>query len=227
MSAVPRAIFLTVSTFCFSLTCKDAAAEWSDRPYDPSPPPTRADEMTGATLKESHEHQPEHVRIGAIGGIGFPRPLAVEALVKLERIFAIGIEYSVLPTVTISSVDTRAWAVAADARIFPFRGPFFLGVRAGKQRVDAAGSLTVSGRSFPESYSVDTTFVNPRLGLLFTFRPGITIGTDAGVQIPLSNSTSSTLPDGRPETAEVNRVVTFYANKWLPTVDLVRLGVLL
>lgn len=227
MSRIPRAIQLGLVTLEFSLICSQAAAEWSDRPYDPSAPPPSADEARGAALEKAHEHHPEHVRIGVIGGIGFPRPLAIEGLVKLERIVALGVEYSALPTLTISSVDTRAWAIAGDVRLFPFRGPFFLGVRAGRQRVDATGSLTVSGRSFPESYGVDTTFVNPRLGLLFTFRPGITIGTDAGVQIPVSNTTSSTLPDGRPETAEVNRVVMFYADKWLPTVDLVRLGILL
>lgn len=227
MREIPRAIHLGLLMIGFSLMGTRAAAEWSDRPYDPAASPPQADVARGTALEEPHGRHPEHVRVGVIGGVGFPRPLAVEGLIKLERVVALGVEYSALPTLTISSVDTRAWAIAGDLRLFPFQGPFFLGVRAGRQRVDASGSVTVSGRSLPESYTVDTTFVNPRLGLLFTFRPGITIGTDAGVQIPLSSTTSSTLPDGRPETAEVDRVVKFYANKWLPTVDLVRLGILL
>ena len=134
----------------------------------------------------SHRER-EHLRFGVIGGVGFPRPLAIEGLLKLERTVAIGAEYSVLPTVTVSGVQTSFWALAADARIFPFQGAFFVGMRAGRQHLGADGSLTVDRYgTFTESKTVDTTFRKTRIGFLWTSpEPGFTvIGLDAGSPDP-------------------------------------------
>jgi len=88
----------------------------------------------------------DRVRIGPIVGMGFPRPLAVEALVKIDRRFALGAEYSFAPEMTFANVDTRFRAVAADLRWFPWKGGFFLGVRAGRQWLDAR--TTISAGTF-------------------------------------------------------------------------------
>ncbi len=135
----------------------------------------------------------EHLRVGVIGGVGFPRPLAVEALVKVERTFAIGAEYSILPTLSISGVQTNFHAISADARVFPFQGPF----------------------------------VNPRIGLLWTFEPGFTVGIDAGIEFPLSSSTSTTLPPGTVANQRVLNVANSYGSSVLPTIDLLRIGFLI
>ena len=68
----------------------------------------------------------DHVRVGPLVGLGLPRPLAIEALVKIERVVGLGIEYSFLPRMNLFGVDTTFYAVAADLRLFPFRG--FAGV---------------------------------------------------------------------------------------------------
>jgi hypothetical protein len=169
-------------------------------------------------------------RAGVLGGVGFPRPLAIEVLGKIDRTLALGFEYSVLPTTTISDVRTSFWALALDARLFPMRGPFFVGARAGRQHL--AGTTTVSDPSLgsaTESVSVDTWFVNPRVGFLWTWQTGLTLGIDAGLQIPLSASESSSVPAaaaGIPAADSATSVASTLGKHVLPTVDLLEVGFL-
>jgi hypothetical protein len=165
------------------------------------------------------------VRVGALVGGGFPRPLAVEALVEVSDFIGLGAEYGVLPTITIDGVQTSLWSLAGDARVFPFRGPFFVGLRAGRQHVDADTTVTVTSYgSAAETLALESWFINPRVGLLWTTNVGFTIGVEAGVQIPFAASTTSSLPlslvPGAQHTADA------LASSWLPTVDLLRVGFL-
>jgi hypothetical protein len=168
----------------------------------------------------------EHMRVGAVGSVGFPRPLGIEGLVKVEQRVAIGLEYSVLPTMTFSGVDTQLWALAADVRIFPGGGPFFLGARAGRQHLSA--TATVSDPSFG-SYTGgivdDTWFINPRVGFLWTSRIGLTLGMDVGVQLPVGVSETNTIPAPAQSSVDTS-VAEFFARKPVPTVDLLQVGML-
>ncbi|HEY3816869.1 MAG TPA: hypothetical protein VGL81_06855 [Polyangiaceae bacterium] len=164
------------------------------------------------------------MRLGAIAGLGFPRPFAVEALAKVDR-WTFGLEYGFLPTTTIDAVHASMWSLAADARLSPFRGAFFIGVLAGRQHL--AGGTSVSLGSFgsaSEELTFDSWFVNPRLGFLWTPRAGVAFGIDAGVQIPLVTVLSSTWPLSL-EPAVARRVDAL-GRTALPTVDLLRLGFL-
>jgi hypothetical protein len=168
------------------------------------------------------------VRVGALGSLGFPRPLAIEGLVKIERRLVLGVEYSFLPPMTFSDVRATLWALAGDARFFPFGGgPFFLGARAGRQHLGLSTTVQVpSYGAASGSAEVDTWFVNPRLGLLWTWKPGLTLGIDAGVQIPLSSSQSSTLPPGVSPPAGVASAADTLGRGVLPTIDLLEAGIL-
>ena len=177
----------------------------------------------------------EHVKLGALLGIGFPRPLSVEGIVKLERAVALGVEYSTLPQVTVSNVQIGCWAVAGSARVFPFRGPFFVGLRAGRQHLMADASVSAYGYTVPVGLSVDTTFLNPQIGFLWTWSPGLTLGIDAGLQIPLSSQSSSSLQTAVPTLAQpfvasaqqtAENVAKAAGQTTLPTLDLVRVGFL-
>src|SRR5438128_2668827 len=70
----------------------------------------------------------DHVRVGALGGVGFPRPLMIEGVIGIERALAVGVEYGFMPQSSIADVDMTLWSLAGTARVFPFRGPFFLGL---------------------------------------------------------------------------------------------------
>lgn len=167
------------------------------------------------------------LRIGAIGGVGFPHPLAVEPMIELGEMVAIGVEYAVLPTLNIDNVQTSLWSLSGDARFLPFRRiPFFLGLRTGRQHVHGDTTLAVAGYgSRTETLDLDSWFLNPRLGFLWTSRDGFTIGVDAGVQIPLSWSTKSSLPLTLAPSAQ--QTADTLGSSWLPTVDLLRIGLLL
>jgi hypothetical protein len=196
------------------------------RADEPAPTATPASQVTHEnTPKESAPpSEPEHLRLGAIGGVGFPRPLAIEGLVKIERTVALGLEYSLLPNLTISNVHTSFWAIAADARIFPFGGAFFVGLRAGHQHLQGETTVAAGGYSLDESLAIDTWFINPRIGLLWTWSPGFTFGMEAGAQIPLSATTASTLPSGVAVSSDLTSAANTFGKHVLPTVDLIRIG---
>jgi hypothetical protein len=187
--------------------------------------------------RDSEKEKPEereHLRIGPLVGLGFPRPLAIEGFAKIEKVVGVGLEYSLLPRMNIAGADTSFKALAVDARVFPFRGAFFLGARVGRQWLDAKTTITVGQLgSFTESMSATTWFVNPRLGFLFTWASGITLGVDAGVQFPINPTYERSGPAttaGVAQNTGVNQTLASVAgtlgNNVTPTVDLLRVGFL-
>ena len=100
-----------------------------------------------------------------------------------------------------------------------------MGLRAGLQHLEAATQVTAGAVSAQEALTLDTWFVNPRLGFLWTFTGGLTFGVEAGVQIPIGNAMSSSLPLALVPGAQ--RTADAVASSVVPTVDLFRLGLLL
>jgi hypothetical protein len=182
----------------------------------------------------SEAEKPEHFRIGPLVGLSFPRPFAIEGFTKLEKLVGVGFEYSFMPRATIKSVDAGFDGVALDLRVFPFRGAFFLGARAGRQWLNANATITDARfGSIVESMDAATWFINPRAGFLYTFPNGITIGIDAGVQLPISPSytrsgpaTAAGLTSGLEIEGTLQLVADALGNTTTPTIDLLRLGLL-
>ncbi len=174
----------------------------------------------------------ERLRIGALAGVGFPRPLSIEAFAKVDRIVGLGVEYSFLPRTSLGGAEVGFKGIAADLRVFPFKNSFFIGARIGRQWLDAQATLGQGqAGSFTESMEAATWFVNPRIGVLHTFKGGVTVGMDAGVQIPVGASYSRA---GRATDAGIKTdadpmletVAAVLGNKTTPTVDLLRVGFL-
>lgn len=167
------------------------------------------------------------VEIGVLGGVGFPRPLAIEGVVGVNRVLMFGAEYSFLPKTTIASVDARLWAAAAGLRVFPFKGAFFVGLRGGFQHLGAEATISAANiGSYSEAVDVDTWFVNPRIGFLWRWK-ALAVGIDAGVQIPLGSSvtrSTSTTLTGLDVDARVTSAADALGRTVLPTIDLLRLG---
>jgi hypothetical protein len=168
------------------------------------------------------------LRIGAFTGLGFPRPIAIEGFIKIEKIIGLGLEYSFAPNLTLGGVDTQLNAVMGDVRVFPFENGFFLGVGVGRQHLSATSSVAVPelGGATP-GISVDSFLLNPRVGFLFTWGWGMTVGIDAGVQIPVAASTHSTIPSGVSFSPDPTGLANTFGRSVLPTVDLLRVGLLL
>lgn len=199
-------------------------------------PPPRASASKGERPSGAapRGERAEHFRVGPLVGVGFPRPFAIEGLAKFERLVGVGVEYSFLPRMNVMNVEASFAAIAADLRVFPFRGAFFIGARAGRQWLDAQASVT-TGRlgSFREGMVATTWFVNPRVGLLYTFDSGITVGIDAGVQVPINPSfqrSGAATETGVASELDIDATLVAVANglgnNTTPTVDLLRLGFL-
>jgi hypothetical protein len=203
---------------------ESARADGSDAADKPGP-----ERSTTANADHPPPPEDEAFRIGALGAAGFPHPLAIEGLVKLGGVVALGLEYGVMPTFDVSGVDASLWSLAGDLRVFPFGGAFFFGLRGGHQHLGASTTLTVSGiGSLTESAALDTWFLNPRLGLLWRTESGLAIGCNVGLQVPMASSFSSTVavPTGSAIASTVNDIVRVVGGP-LPTIDLVQFGLLL
>jgi hypothetical protein len=168
-------------------------------------------------------------RLGALVGVGFPRPLAIEGIVKLGRWVALGVEYSAMPSMNILGVDTAFWGVAGDVRFFPMRNGFFIGMRGGFQHLAATATMSAMSITVTESATAETAFLNPRIGFLHTWKSGLTLGIDAGVQLPLTPKLVTTVPSGIVPQVDATLVTvsSVLGNNVTPTIDLIRLGFLL
>ena len=239
MNVISRAALGTSLVMAAHLSCRVAHAEEnravvtnesvsasaetsSGNPSDPKRDSAAAEQPREGTRRV------DHFRGGVLGSVGFPRPLAIEGFVKIERILGVGVEYSALPSLSVSGVNTHFWAIAADARVFPFKNAFFIGLRAGRQHLGGDATVTVAPYgSLNETLSVDSTFVNPRLGFLWTWEPGISLGVNIGVQVPVSTSSSNSLPSQVAIDSRITRVTNTLGRYALPTLDLLQIGVLL
>lgn len=173
-------------------------------------------------------------QIGGLAGLGFPRPFQLEAFAKIQQQLGVGVEYSFMPPTTVEGVWSRFNAVAVDGRWFPFKGGFFLGFRAGRQWLDASMTATVQGLGTgTESMNAATWFLNPRIGYLYTWESGITLGIDAGIQLPIGATYSRTGPataaglaQGTTADNTLRIVANTLGNDVTPTVDLLQIGFL-
>jgi hypothetical protein len=178
------------------------------------------------------KNEKEDVQFGFLTGVGFPRPLSAEVMLKIADTVSIGGEYSAMPSTTVGAVKVGYRAYAVDLRIFPLQNAFFFGARMLRQHLDSSGSITVvsTGTTYSGSLSMDTWFVNPRMGFLWTWSSGLSLGMDAGLQIPMSHSETLTLPTALPPGATIPTSVTSVGDtlgkKVLPTVTLLQLGML-
>jgi hypothetical protein len=196
----------------------------------PSPSPPHRDPMTLPVVMEHPEDKPflpsnDRTRFGLMGGIGFPRPVAISSFLQFDRSWSAGAELSVLPTTKIADVNLDFWAASAGARLHPWHGAFYVGLRGGYQHLSASGYLTQNGVTALAQGGIDTGFVNPELGFLWTFESGLALGFGAGVQIPLYSNVTST--SNLPVSADVLAAVGKLGTSTVPTVDLLRVGFVL
>jgi hypothetical protein len=207
-----RAVWHIAATLL--LAAPIAHAEGSAEPPPQPAPPAEAPPGSSADGTRS-------IRVGALAGVGFPRSASFEAFARLGRYVGLRVEYGVLPSISVDGVSASSWAVSPDLRVFPFHSVFFVGLRGGFQRIDASASAY----SLAESATLDTWFVNPRIGFLWRASYGFTIATEAGVEMPLASNFSTTLPSDAAALVHSSMLLRTLSGT-LPTVDLVRVGVL-
>jgi hypothetical protein len=167
------------------------------------------------------------IRLGAFTGVGFPRPISVEGFIKIEKIIGFGVEYSLMPDLTIGGINAQFNAIMGDIRVFPLENGFFIGIGAGHQHLSAVSATALPsqlGGGTP-GVTVDTYILNPRIGYLSTWSWGMTLGIDVGLQIPLGATTTNTIPAGA--SPDPSGIANVFGKTVLPTVDLLRIGLLI
>lgn len=168
-------------------------------------------------------------RFGVIASIvGLPQPVGIGAFARFHDLVGVGANLGFLPGPVGSALlsaaglngELSANGVEAEARLFPFRGAFFIGGAVGRMSLSASGT----SKGAPVAVAVTTLYAAPRLGWLGTFSSGFTLGLDLGLQIPLSPdirvSTSS------PQASQLEAVARALAALPLPTAS-VKVGFLL
>ena len=167
--------------------------------------------------------------------VSLVRPVNVEILAK-TRMFGAGLEYGTFPGFiadpllrlagakkgsTTANLDDF-WALDGDLRLYPFSGSFFLGAAIGRQHLKATitETTTLSG---PQTATAEVTswFVTPRLGWLWAYDSGFTLGLELGVQLKLSADRNVTVPAQASQTQRdnVNNLIDFAASLPLPSLN--------
>lgn len=222
----------------------DARAQTQEPPADSSPPPISPTTETPAATQPvppSAETEPPKVEAkptppasaagrwrftAMLGVVSLPRVLALEPMGRYRRaddprwdLFSLGgsIEY-LPPGVAEFGGPKLSWMqLGVEGRWFPWRF-LFVGLRAGWQFVRADSEKFGS----EVDYVSNGLFVGPKVGALYTFSSGLTIGGDVGVTVPVASKTSLE-SDGTTD-ANARKVANTFGDFVMPTLGLFRIG---
>jgi len=176
------------------------------------------------------------VRPGPTVGIGVPDGMRLGLFVKWRGLLAMGGAFSMLPETTVPGLGADVVRASGEGflRVHPFRGAFFLGVAGGYAQTK--GTMSEMRTAFRQTQRVQThayarsIYVSPHLGFQWMIASGLTIGFDAGVQIPVSTDGPTfdaskyglTVPiAAKGEVADATRYVTTMP---IPVVHLLEVG---
>lgn len=185
-------------------------------PCDPSPEPSAA---------KSEGLIPGLLIGPKLSLVNLPIP-AVGLELKALNLFGASFDYGFIPTVNVSDVKATARTWNAAAKVYPFRGSFFLGAAVGR-RVLTAKKRDFDGQTFQSidaRLDVTTTFVAPEIGWRWVWGRGFFMGMELAWQFPLSNRVTlspGTMSDSvRGDLEDIRDV----ARRGLPSLGLLQLG---
>ena len=131
-------------------------------------------------------------RAGPTVGLGVPDGFRFGAFTKWRGILGGGAAFSLLPQTTVPGVNAQILRASGEifTRVHPFRGAFFLGVAGGYAQT--RGTMSEQTTAFHQSQRVvvnayaRAVYVAPQLGFQWMLPLGLTVGFDAGVEIPIA-----------------------------------------
>ena len=185
------------------LACAPSAWAQEPAPADAAPqleaptsPPPAAGDAPSAPAGTAPAPAPRHIRLtGTLGAVSLPRVLSIEVHARFRRandpawdLFALGagIEYLPPGLANFGEKTTLSWfQVGPEGRFFAYRW-LFVGARVGWQFSRADSEKFKS----EVDYITTSAIVAPKIGALYTFASGLTIGGDLGASIPLFAGTT-------------------------------------
>lgn len=172
---------------------------------------------------------------GIIPGILFGPKLSIVSLptpavgieVKAYQLLGASFDYGFIPDFTVSNVTLglKTWNVAA--KVYPFRGAFFLGATLGAYTFTGKSTVTdANGQSVAAKLDVSATFIGPELGWRWVWRSGFFTGLDLGWQFPLNYKSTLDVAGGVPAGTikDVRDNADKYVKSGLPALGLFQLG---
>ena len=155
--------------------------------------------------RAQEEHQTIHV--GIMVGPALPRALDGEIFVEYADLVSLGFSYSDFPNFIaspfLSAIDANNGsstrlddfsAYEGDLRVFPFRGTFFVGASIGHQSLKGASTVQTPAGPRTGTADVQTIYLTPRVGLVWTWSSGFLLGVDGGIQLKLSSTQTVVIP---------------------------------
>ncbi|CAN5923985.1 hypothetical protein BH11MYX4_BH11MYX4_06330 [soil metagenome] len=180
------------------------------------------------------------VRAGILAGIGAPDGIQVGLTARGFRWFGAGVTLGMLPTTAVPGVSGASVVRVSGegyARIYPFKGAFFLGAALGAMQMK--GSLQQSVQAFHQTQHAEahayahSVYLAPQIGFLWMTRSGISFGSDIGAQIPIitADVTYDAEKYGLVTPVEpkgsLASAMRFAASFPIPVVNLLRIGYVL
>ena len=161
--------------------------------------------------------------------IGFIQPVTVGIEAKYANLAGLSFDFGFVPDITVPSssppvtIKWSGWNVAA--KVYPFRGSFFLGAVLGGRNF-TGNATDSSGHAYA---SVTSTFIAPELGWRWVTRSGLFFGMEFGWQFVLSYTADVRLNDIPVPTSankDLQNAADFVGKTGLPQVGLFTIGYL-
>jgi hypothetical protein len=184
-----------------------------------------------ATASDPHQGALGTLRLGALAGVGAPSIFSGEALAKIGDWVGLTGDYGTAPSISLpignGGATISQTTVSAGARVFPFRGAFFIGGAVGQQSVNAKVTQSAQGQTGGANFSTSAIFIEPQIGMLYRTSFGLAIGCDVGLEIPVTARGQSSVTDGVPLPGALSQAMTYAEKGPIPSVNLLRLGYVL
>jgi hypothetical protein len=132
------------------------------------------------------------LRAGPVLSLGAPDGLRADLALRYRGVVSMGAGLGTLPSFPVPGMNAKVTRIGGDAwvRWHPMRGAFFVGAGAGYTQL--RGTMQMPVRAFrvtstaqADAYAGDF-YVCPQLGLQWVLPHGITLGFDAGVELPIA-----------------------------------------
>lgn len=128
------------------------------------------------------------LRPGPTIGVGAPDGARFGLFLRWRGLLSAGGALSVLPETEIPGLDTRVRRLSGEGylRVHPLRGALFVGVAGGYAQTSGGRTEVQQGERVDLRAQASGIYVAPHIGFQWMLPMGMTIGCDAGVQIPVA-----------------------------------------
>jgi hypothetical protein len=172
------------------------------------------------------------VRLGPTVGFGAPDGMRFGLFATWKGLLGAGGALSTVPTIAAGPAQISRFSAEGFLRVHPFRGAFFLGLAGGMARTEGAMTQVVTADSSRVDLKTvaSVVYLAPHAGFRWMLPFGMTVGFDAGVELPIVSSGPTYQATHGKDVQQVEgkgivaSAMTFAATKPVPVVRLLEIG---